>query len=514
MILIDTHIWLWLLHNPSQLSEKAQAAINNPEHQDSLLVSAISVWEIAVKSSLGKLTLPLPSKLPDTDLSTGTVRAFNSPEMICNVAKQSRTFRFIYGNPKSSNILTPIQICITSPSAMTTSKLLARPIRFTMSRVDMVAIVASLRSISRLNKQDFYTMFYRFVNQELSQLVKRPTIAKPSFFLRSWLLIGALSDSRQIFQSNSLVMQFSPRYQSMADGVIYQALKAFLLARQPFQQFPTSASSTACASRSLLLEIHSKFGVMISNFGNFFTAKFISFRCNNNVSSTQIASKNIIGFDWFWWHRFKLNVQIISAIFALYQCGCFWGLPLQQPNLVVTNSQLKSFSTSSSSQAYSPVFLPKRENTRIVSNASWSKVLNWLTIFLSRFPVTRNPSNRMNSQLSRQPEHFPDIVINKGLHRQLIGQVWRHGLIHVFASRSKGLKSCINFDGLLRRYFDLAGYCQDLFHKSIILQYVRLCKIIKICSQTHTPHLFSRSAIVDSRCGAIACSRAFLPSLT
>jgi hypothetical protein len=25
-------------------------------------------------------------KLPDTDLSTGTVRAFNSPEMICNVA--------------------------------------------------------------------------------------------------------------------------------------------------------------------------------------------------------------------------------------------------------------------------------------------------------------------------------------------------------------------------------------------------------------------------------------------
>lgn len=60
MILIDTHIWLWLLHNPSQLSEKAQAAINSPEHQDSLLVSAISVWEIAVKSSLGKLTLPLP----------------------------------------------------------------------------------------------------------------------------------------------------------------------------------------------------------------------------------------------------------------------------------------------------------------------------------------------------------------------------------------------------------------------------------------------------------------------
>ena len=60
MILLDTHVWLWLLHNPSQLSEKAQAAISIEEDHDGLLVSAISVWEIAVKASLGKLDIPLP----------------------------------------------------------------------------------------------------------------------------------------------------------------------------------------------------------------------------------------------------------------------------------------------------------------------------------------------------------------------------------------------------------------------------------------------------------------------
>jgi PIN domain nuclease of toxin-antitoxin system len=60
MILLDTHIWLWLLHNPSQLSNQAQAAINLEESQNGLLVSAISVWEIAVKCSIGKLNLPLP----------------------------------------------------------------------------------------------------------------------------------------------------------------------------------------------------------------------------------------------------------------------------------------------------------------------------------------------------------------------------------------------------------------------------------------------------------------------
>jgi PIN domain nuclease of toxin-antitoxin system len=60
MILLDTHVWLWLLHDPSQLSEPAQTAIQIEESQNGLLVSTISVWEIAVKSSLGKLTLPLP----------------------------------------------------------------------------------------------------------------------------------------------------------------------------------------------------------------------------------------------------------------------------------------------------------------------------------------------------------------------------------------------------------------------------------------------------------------------
>lgn len=60
MILLDTHVWLWLLHEPSKLSSDAQALINQEEPKNGLLVSSISVWEIAIKSSAGKLTLPLP----------------------------------------------------------------------------------------------------------------------------------------------------------------------------------------------------------------------------------------------------------------------------------------------------------------------------------------------------------------------------------------------------------------------------------------------------------------------
>lgn len=45
---------------PSQLSPTALNLIQTEEPNNGLLVSSISVWEIAVKVSLGKLQLPLP----------------------------------------------------------------------------------------------------------------------------------------------------------------------------------------------------------------------------------------------------------------------------------------------------------------------------------------------------------------------------------------------------------------------------------------------------------------------
>jgi PIN domain nuclease of toxin-antitoxin system len=59
MILLDTHIWLWWLHCPEQFSERGRSLLTIGENQNTLIVSAISVWEIAVKHSSGKLPLPL-----------------------------------------------------------------------------------------------------------------------------------------------------------------------------------------------------------------------------------------------------------------------------------------------------------------------------------------------------------------------------------------------------------------------------------------------------------------------
>ena len=54
MILIDTHVLLWLLFSPESLSEKAKSTLEDNQ----CCVSTASFWEMAVKISIQKLTLP------------------------------------------------------------------------------------------------------------------------------------------------------------------------------------------------------------------------------------------------------------------------------------------------------------------------------------------------------------------------------------------------------------------------------------------------------------------------
>ncbi len=55
--LLDTHILIWLLDEPEQLSRKAYALIKTSEP---LYVSIASLWEIAIKAGLEKLDLKVP----------------------------------------------------------------------------------------------------------------------------------------------------------------------------------------------------------------------------------------------------------------------------------------------------------------------------------------------------------------------------------------------------------------------------------------------------------------------
>ncbi|HSZ59182.1 MAG TPA: type II toxin-antitoxin system VapC family toxin [Tepidisphaeraceae bacterium] len=57
-VLLDTHTLIWAVSDPTRLGSAAVAALNEPTNE--LLTSAGTIWEIAIKVGLNKLTLSLP----------------------------------------------------------------------------------------------------------------------------------------------------------------------------------------------------------------------------------------------------------------------------------------------------------------------------------------------------------------------------------------------------------------------------------------------------------------------
>lgn len=51
-LLLDTHIWLWLLEQPNRIPASALVQI---ESAAELVLSVASIWEIAIKVELGRL---------------------------------------------------------------------------------------------------------------------------------------------------------------------------------------------------------------------------------------------------------------------------------------------------------------------------------------------------------------------------------------------------------------------------------------------------------------------------
>jgi len=57
-ILLDTHAFLWMIFGDERLDESTRSLISHPENE--ILLSVVTLWEIAIKVSLGKLDLAIP----------------------------------------------------------------------------------------------------------------------------------------------------------------------------------------------------------------------------------------------------------------------------------------------------------------------------------------------------------------------------------------------------------------------------------------------------------------------
>jgi PIN domain nuclease of toxin-antitoxin system len=57
-LLLDTHVWIWAVEgNRQALSQNAIWAIEDASKEGRILVSAISIWEVAMLEARGRITL-------------------------------------------------------------------------------------------------------------------------------------------------------------------------------------------------------------------------------------------------------------------------------------------------------------------------------------------------------------------------------------------------------------------------------------------------------------------------
>jgi PIN domain nuclease of toxin-antitoxin system len=54
--LLDTHVFLWWLTTPEKIHAKAQKIIRDKSND--IFISSASFWEMSIKKSLGRLTIP------------------------------------------------------------------------------------------------------------------------------------------------------------------------------------------------------------------------------------------------------------------------------------------------------------------------------------------------------------------------------------------------------------------------------------------------------------------------
>lgn len=70
-LLLDTHVFLWWINNAPELSAKSRSVIG--KGQNECFLSVASCWEMAIKSSTGKLGLsqPLERFIPEQLAANG-----------------------------------------------------------------------------------------------------------------------------------------------------------------------------------------------------------------------------------------------------------------------------------------------------------------------------------------------------------------------------------------------------------------------------------------------------------
>ena len=125
MILLDTHVWIWLLSNPEFLSAKAAEKIQTAMGDNDVSVSSISVWEIAmlVKKKRLKLTMSVKEWISISE----KLPFLNFLPVDNTIAFQSVNLPVPFHDDPADRIIVATSICLGLPLITKDKRILSYP---------------------------------------------------------------------------------------------------------------------------------------------------------------------------------------------------------------------------------------------------------------------------------------------------------------------------------------------------------------------------------------------------
>ena len=124
MILLDTHIWVWYVHNDKKLNFKLKQVLGE-NFEDGLYVSIISLWEVAKLVEKGKIILPL-------DLESWYINALEDSNILVldlsrEIIIKSTNLEGTFHNDPADQIITATSITYNIPLATMDAKIINFP---------------------------------------------------------------------------------------------------------------------------------------------------------------------------------------------------------------------------------------------------------------------------------------------------------------------------------------------------------------------------------------------------
>ncbi len=314
----------------------------------------------------------------------------------------------------------------------------------------MVALMASLRRVSRWHCNNFNAVLDAFIFQEITQLVERPTVRPSSFCQRASLLVGTFSNARQVLNGNNRGRRQGILDNVFADVMVEPGLIASFFPRQPLQQSPASSARTACAFRGLALNRLSCFGVFVSNLLNGFAVPFLPLARYCNVSASKVNANHVVRFSRFWRFVFELDVDVVLPVSVLAQLSRGWRSTFEFTLLIVAKAQLNALTATQQGQADGPILFSKRKDAGIIICTRWTESLDGLPFELGSLTISSNPSAYSNRLIGAQSKLFSQGLIHQTLNRGFACHRWFDSLIGVVATIRKRVKQSIDFSALLK----------------------------------------------------------------